>query len=110
MCVDEASNARGAGIGIVLVLSEGLRVEHSLRLSFWALNNEAEYEALIMGHRAARKLDAKEVEIFLASLLVVNQVEGSFESRDPQMAEYLKLVGTMLTNFQKVKVSQFSKG
>ena len=49
MCIDRASNARGAGIGIVLVSLEGVRVEHSLRLSFRALNNEAEYEALIEG-------------------------------------------------------------
>lgn len=70
MYVNGASNARGAGIGIVFVLSEGVRVKHSLRLGFWASNNEAENEALISGLRAARKLDAEEVEIF--SNLIVN--------------------------------------
>lgn len=70
MYVNGASNARGAGIGIVFVLSEGVRVKHSLRLGFWASNNEAEYGALISGLKAARKLDAEEVEIF--SNLIVN--------------------------------------
>lgn len=32
--VDGASNAREAGVGIVLVSPEGPRLEHSLRLSF----------------------------------------------------------------------------
>ena len=43
--------------------------------------------------------------IFLDSRLVVSQVEGSFEVRDPWMAEYLKMVGTLLVGFQKAKVS-----
>lgn len=54
-----------------------------------------------MGFRAAGKLDVGEVEIFSDSCLVVNQVEGSFEIRDPQMAECLKLVGTLLISFQR---------
>ena len=56
--VDVASNARGAGVGIVLVSPKGIRLEHSLRLSYMASNNEAEYEALIVGLRAVKELDA----------------------------------------------------
>lgn len=47
--VDGVSNARGSGVGIVMVSPEGLRMEKSLRLGFCASNNEAEYEALIAG-------------------------------------------------------------
>ena len=71
-------------------------------MSFRTSNNEAEYEALIAGLKAAKKLDAEEVEIFLDSCLVVSQVERSFEARDPLIAEYLKLVGTLLAGFQGV--------
>ena len=31
------------------MLLEGIKLKYSLRLGFWASNNEAEYEALIMG-------------------------------------------------------------
>lgn len=41
------SNARGSGVGIILISLEGLRLEKSLRLGFNASNNEAEYEALM---------------------------------------------------------------
>ena len=41
---------------------------------------------------------------------MVSQLEGSFEARDPRMAEYLKMVGALLTGFQKAKVSQISRG
>ena len=39
--VDGASSAMGAGVGIVIVTLEGIRLEYSFRLGFRASNNEA---------------------------------------------------------------------
>lgn len=39
--IDSISNARGAGIGIVIMSLEGVKLEHSLRLGFQASNNES---------------------------------------------------------------------
>ena len=47
--MDGASNAMGVGVGIVIISSEGVKVEHSLRLGFRASNNKAKYEALLFG-------------------------------------------------------------
>ncbi|XP_057760016.1 uncharacterized protein LOC130980341 [Arachis stenosperma] len=47
--VDGASNPQGSGAGILLENPEGVIIEHSLRFSFRASNNQAEYEALIAG-------------------------------------------------------------
>ena len=47
--VDGAANQRGSGVGLVLVSPENITIEKSLRLGFSATNNEAEYEALLMG-------------------------------------------------------------
>ena len=47
--VDEAANQWGLGVGLVLVSPEKITIEKSLRLSFSGTNNEAEYEALLMG-------------------------------------------------------------
>ena len=38
---DGASSAMGAGVGIVIVTPEGIRLEYSFRLGFRASNNEA---------------------------------------------------------------------
>ena len=46
--VDSASSVMGAGVGIVIITPEGVRLEHSFRLGFRAFNNEAEYEALLV--------------------------------------------------------------
>ena len=87
----DISNARGLGVGIVLVSLEGIKLEKSLRLGFRASKNEAEYEALIARLRAMKKLRAEEVEMFLNSRLVVSQIDGSFKAKDHHMSYYLKL-------------------
>ena len=70
--MDRASSALGAGARIVIVTSEGIKLEHSFRLGFRASNNEAEYEALLSGLRVVLDLGAREVEVCLDSRLVVN--------------------------------------
>ena len=47
--VDGAANQRGSRVGLVLVSPENITIEKSLRLGFSATNNEAKYEALLMG-------------------------------------------------------------
>ena len=47
--VDGAANHRGSGVELVLISPERITIEKSLRLGFSAINNEAEYEALLAG-------------------------------------------------------------
>ena len=72
--VDGVSKALGAGAGIVIITREGIKLERSFRLGFRASNNEAKYEALFAGLRVVSDLGAREVEVYLDSLLVFNQV------------------------------------
>ena len=68
--IDEAVNQRGSGVGLVLVSPEKIIIEKSLRLSFSATNNEAEYEALLMGMVMVQKMEGKAVKVFSDSKLV----------------------------------------
>ena len=47
--VDGVANHRGSGVGLVLISPERIIIEKSLRLGFLVTNNEAEYEALLVG-------------------------------------------------------------
>ena len=108
--MDGAFSALGARTGIVIITLEGIKLEHSFWLGFKTSNNEAEYEALLVGLRVVSDLGAKEVEIYSDSLLIVNQVQGSFEAKDPWMMEYLQLVKQIVDHFQKVRVIQVAWG
>ena len=107
--VDGASSAKGAGARIFIITPEGILLEHSFRLGFNASNNEAEYEALLVGLRAVSRLEARDVEIYSDSRLIVNQVQGRFEARDPRMKAYLELAKQVISNFCMVKVIQVAR-
>ena len=85
-------------------------MEHSFRLSFKAFNNEAKYEALLARLRVVSDLDAKEVEVYSDSRLVVNRVQESFKAKDPRMMEYLRLVKQTMDRFLSAIVVQIAKG
>ena len=87
--VDGASNQKGAGVGLVLTSSEMITIEKSLRLSFPATNNEAEYEALLEGMAMVLRMGGKSIELFSDSRLVVVQFKVEFEAKDERMRGYL---------------------
>ena len=80
-------------------------MEQFFRLGFRASNNEAKYEALLAGLRTVLGIDARDVEIYLDSRLVVSQVQGNFEAWDSRMKEYLQVVKQVLSEFCMVKVA-----
>ena len=47
--VNGVANQRGSGMGLVIVSPNRITIEKSLRLGFSAMNNEVEYEALLVG-------------------------------------------------------------
>ncbi|XP_065615914.1 uncharacterized protein LOC136061713 [Quercus suber] len=98
--VDGAVNRKGSGVGLVLTSPERIVIEKSLRLDFGATNNEAEYEALLMGMSMVRKMGGKAVEVFLDSRLVVGQVQGEFEAKDERMQGYLNRVKRLQAEFE----------
>ena len=63
-------------------------MEKSLRYGFPTTNNEAEYEALLVGMAMVSKLGGKVVEVFSDSRLMVRQVNGEFWAKDQQMQGY----------------------
>ncbi|XP_038973752.1 uncharacterized protein LOC120105406 [Phoenix dactylifera] len=55
-------------------------------------SNSGEYEALVAGLKLARELGVKDLRAFSDSQLVVNQILGDFEAREPTMQEYFRKV------------------
>ena len=58
-------------MGLVLVSPEQIIIEKLLRLGFSTTNNEAEYEALLVGMTMVQRMGGKAMEIFSDSRLVV---------------------------------------
>ncbi|XP_075633652.1 uncharacterized protein LOC142606139 [Castanea sativa] len=107
--VDGAANQRGSGVGLVIVSPEMIVLEKSLRLSFSAINNEVEYEALLIGMTMVQKMRGKAVKMFLDLRLVVGQVEEELEARDSRMQEYLNQVRHLQSKFESYTLVQIPR-
>ena len=59
-------------------------IEQSLRFAFKASNNQAEYEALVAGILLAKEMGARVLMAKSDSLLVMGQVTGEFQAKDPR--------------------------
>ena len=70
-----------------------------MQCSFKASNNQAEYEALIAKMLLAKEMGVTNLLVKSDSALVVMQLKGEFQARDPQLAKYLEFVHTMPKNF-----------
>ncbi|XP_057521634.1 uncharacterized protein LOC130801774 [Amaranthus tricolor] len=72
-----SSTQSASGAGLLIVSSAGVRMERAVRFEFAASNNEAEYEALLMGLRICYETGAKKLSAFSDSQLIVGQVNGN---------------------------------
>ncbi|GJU86232.1 reverse transcriptase domain-containing protein [Tanacetum coccineum] len=75
------------------------RVSYAFRFEFDTTNNEAEYEALLVDLRIAAGMKVQDLNIFVDSQLVANQVKGLFEARHSVIKKYLEKTREILKSF-----------
>ena len=107
--MDGASNQKDSGVGLVLISPEKVIIEKSLRLDFSATNNEAEYEALLIGMAMVQRMGGKSIKLFSDSRLVVGQVKGEFEAKDERMQGYLSQVKCLESKFDSFDLLHISR-
>ena len=107
--VNGASNQKGSGIGLVLISLEKVIIKKSLRLDFSATNNEAEYEALVIGMAMVQRMGEKSVKVFSDSRFIVGQVKGEFEAKDERMQGYLSHVKCLQSKFDSFDLLHISR-
>jgi len=59
----------------------------------------AEYEALILGLRAAREMEIQDVAMFGDAKLVVQQVISAYQAKHPQLRSYRNELWDLIDNF-----------
>ena len=63
-----------------------------IRLDFPLTNNEAEYEALVVGLDLAKAARAKNMVVYCNSQVVTSQIIGNYEFKNERMKKYLEEV------------------
>ncbi|RDX90987.1 rnhA, partial [Mucuna pruriens] len=101
LSVDGASNQARSGAGVILESSNGVLIEQLLHFEFKTSNNQVEYEALLVGMRLAKELEAKVLIAKSDSKLMTVQVNGEYQARDPQLVKYLDRTTKLAAAFEK---------
>ena len=76
---DGSSCKEGAGAGVLLISPGGETVKLMYKMEFVTTNNTAEYEALILGLKAAKDLGIQQITAYGDSELVVRQVKNNYQ-------------------------------
>nr|GEV14605.1 transposase (putative), gypsy type [Tanacetum cinerariifolium] len=73
----------------MLISPSGVEFTYALRLNFTSTNNKAEYEALLAGHRMAKKIKVQDIDAKVNLKLVASQINGSYMASSTSMIKYL---------------------
>jgi len=68
-------------------------------------NNQAEYQSLKFGLEEARKLGAQEVEVYMDSLLVINQMKGIFKVKNRDLWPIHETIKELAKSFKNITFS-----
>jgi ribonuclease HI len=78
---------------------QGMRLRTFHRYLGVATNNQAEYQALIDGLKAIAEWKPDRLEVYLDSKLVVEQVNGKWKVKEPELKELHKQAKDLLHQF-----------
>lgn len=86
---------------VLLDMSDNVFIEKGVYIGI-TTNNQAEYQALKFGLEEAKKLGVKEVDVYLDSLLVVNQMLGKFRVKNRDLWPIHEAIKELVKEFKKV--------
>ena len=97
-------------MGVVIEDDQGMRLRTFHRFLGVATNNQAEYQALIEGLKAVADWKPDRLEVYLDSKLVVEQVNGKWRVKEPELKELHKQATELLQQFgDRVTVSHVGR-
>ena len=73
------------------------------------MNNETEYEALLIGMAMVQRMRGKSIKLFSDSRLVVGQVKGVIEAKDERMQGYFNQVKCLQSKFDSFDLLHISR-
>ncbi|PKA54541.1 hypothetical protein AXF42_Ash000376 [Apostasia shenzhenica] len=84
-------------------------LHQAVTLQFKPTNNQAEYEALIVGLNFALSMAVKCIQVFSVSLLVINQVNHAFETKDEVLKKYLQQAQSLISQFEDFSLTHIPR-
>jgi ribonuclease HI len=102
-------NPGHAGLGVVIEDEHGMRLQGLCRYLGLTTNNEAEYEALIEGLKAAAAWKPDRLEVYLDSKLVAEQMKGNYRIKEPRLQALSVKAKELLSRFPEFDIKHVER-
>jgi len=89
---------------VVLDMEDNILVDKGVYLGI-TTNNQAEYTALKLALEECVRMNVKEVEVYMDSMLVVNQMKGIFKIKNRDLWPIHEAIKKLATNFKHINYS-----
>ena len=108
MFVDGSSfgNPGPAGIGVIIVTNS--IEEMSIPIGI-ATNNEAEYRALLSGLQKALDMGIRQIEAFIDSEVVAQQIKQVYKIKNPKLMTLYKKIIELTKNFEVFQINYITR-
>ncbi len=86
---------------VILDMADSILVEDGLYLGI-TTNNQAEYRALKLGLERAQEMGVKKVDVYMDSMLVINQMKGLYKVRNRELLPVHLAIRDIAERFEKI--------
>ena len=105
MDFDGAASKEGVGAGVWRKSPVGEPKLLSYKLHFKCINNMVEYEALILGLKALKDLQAQRISIQGDLELIIKKLQGGYQAKNLRLRLYRNLVLDLMEGFKECQFS-----
>ncbi|XP_059631449.1 uncharacterized protein LOC132274230 [Cornus florida] len=106
---DGSSTHDGGGAGIVIISPKGRKTKFSFFLDFKCTNNQAEYEALIIGLEILLELKVEKVQIIGDSNLILSQLSEEYRCLNWRPRPFHSLALELLCQFDDFQLKYWPR-
>ncbi|KAG9454401.1 hypothetical protein H6P81_007305 [Aristolochia fimbriata] len=104
MYFDGVARRNGVGTGVLFVSPKKDLLPYSFALTQTCSNNEAEYQALLLGLNIAVEMQLSQLNIYGDSALVIKQLTGEFEVKKPELTPFWRHAGELLAQIPETSL------
>ena len=79
------------------------------KLTIKCTNNEAEYEACILGLKVALEHEAWKLHVHGNAMLVISQVNGDWKTKDPKLVPYHEYLLKLVEEFESIRFTYMNR-